>query len=81
MHNEMSDQAPEIYGIYFYTGAGWEFTQNNQECSLSVGDALSLGFATCHFVKPPVPRLVKGTWAQVKLAERKSWVAHSEARN
>jgi hypothetical protein len=67
MHNRTSENSPDIYGIYFYTGVGWTFTQDNQECSQSTGETRDLGFAHCHFVKTPVPRLVKGAWAQVKL--------------
>ena len=41
MHNRTSVSSPDIYGLYFYTGAGWSFTQDGQECLQSDADATS----------------------------------------
>lgn len=72
LHNKTNGISPDIYGIYFYTGAGWQFTQDNQECSQSSGNTTGLTFKKRHFVKTPIPRLAKGGWAQVRLVGKKT---------
>jgi nucleoside 2-deoxyribosyltransferase len=69
LNNKTNTPSPEIEAIYFYTGPGWKFTQDGQECSSTVADAIDMKLR--HFVKPPVRRLNAGGWAQIKLSGRK----------
>jgi hypothetical protein len=69
LDNKTNGPSPEIDSIYFYTGRGWKFAQDNQECPSSESDLSD--FQLRHFVKPPVRRLPAGGWAQLKLAGRK----------
>lgn len=69
MRNRTTENSPDIYGIYLFTGNGWSYTQENQVCSQSEG---SIGYKRCHFVRTPVPRLIQDSWAQVKLVGTKT---------
>jgi nucleoside 2-deoxyribosyltransferase len=71
MHNRTNMISPDIYGIYFYTGKGWDFKQDGQECLQSDADSNSQGFKIRHLIRAPMPRLTKGGWAQIKLVGKK----------
>jgi hypothetical protein len=61
--------SPNIDAIYFYTGKGWSYKQVGQECAQTKADFED--YALRHLIRPPVPRLSKGGWAQVKLIGEK----------
>jgi hypothetical protein len=69
LDNKTNGPSPEIESIYFYTGRGWRFDQDNQECLSSPSDLPD--FHLRHFVKSPIRRLPAGGWAQLKLGGRK----------
>jgi nucleoside 2-deoxyribosyltransferase len=70
LNNKTSATSPEIDSIYFYTGAGWRYSQDGQECPSTSSDVVD--FQTRHFIKPPVRRLNGGSWAQVKISGKKT---------
>jgi hypothetical protein len=83
MFNRTNVTSPDIYGMYLYTGGGWTYTQDGQECLQSDADANAAvvrlpgrinpqGFTKCHLLKPPIPRLTKGGWAQIKIVGKKT---------
>ncbi|HWK86482.1 MAG TPA: hypothetical protein VNQ34_03155 [Xanthobacteraceae bacterium] len=70
LNNKTNSTSPEIDSVYFYTGAGWRYAQDGQECPSTSSDVAD--FQLRHFVKPPVRRLNAGSWAQVKISGRKT---------
>jgi nucleoside 2-deoxyribosyltransferase len=68
-HNRSSKHSAYIETIYFYTGSGWSFNQDNRECPQTGSDIP--GYTTRHLIQSPLPRLQKGMWAQVKLVGKK----------
>jgi nucleoside 2-deoxyribosyltransferase len=69
LHNRTNTPSPELESIYFYTGKGWKFSQDGQECLSTTSDEAD--YVDRHFVKPPVRRLHAGAWAQVKISGEK----------
>jgi hypothetical protein len=69
LHNKTGSTSPELEAMYFYTGQGWTYKQDGNECPSTSSD--ESGFNTRHFIKPPVRRLSAGTWAQVKITGTK----------
>lgn len=69
LNNKTAGISPEIESVYFYTGAGWKFSQDAQECAQTDIDTAS--FEARHFVRAPVRRLPAGGWAQIKLVGKK----------
>ncbi|GAB5457025.1 MAG: hypothetical protein Hens3KO_00550 [Henriciella sp.] len=69
--NGTEKKSPEIEAIYLHTGTNWKFSQDGNECPAKV----DLKTKTMRsFLKPPVPRLASGAWAQIKLhGERTLW--------
>jgi hypothetical protein len=66
-----SDQAsPEISACYFYSSKGWRLTQDGQDCPSKESDLPS--FHHRHFLKPPVNRLHKEQWAQLRFKAKKT---------
>ncbi len=70
LNNKTNTPSSEIEAIYFYTGPGWKFTQDGQDCSSTKSDVTGMNLR--HFVKPPVRRLNAGGWAQIKLGGQKT---------
>ncbi len=69
LQNDDANASAEIDAIYFYANRGWRLRQDGKECSSTDSD-LS-GFGTRYFLTPPVRRLNRNSWAQVKFtAER-----------
>ncbi|MEO1324398.1 MAG: hypothetical protein AAFV59_15475, partial [Pseudomonadota bacterium] len=65
-------KSPEIEAIYLHTGTKWKFSQDGNECPSKPDPDDPNVMRT--FLKPPVPRLAPGAWAQIKLhGERKLW--------
>jgi hypothetical protein len=56
-----SDSVPNV----FYTGKGWSFSQDQQECPASDSDVPE--FYQRHFIRSPVQRIGKNGWAPIKL--------------
>jgi hypothetical protein len=59
--------SPDIDAIYLYTGPGWTYKQDGNECPEAPAD----GTRFRHFLRSPAPRLAKGRWAQIKVTGRK----------
>jgi hypothetical protein len=77
LHNRTNTPSPEIEAMYLYTGRGWKFSQDGQQCVSTASDYT--GYVDRHFLKPPVRRLHAAGWAQVKLSGSK-WVAFGPAK-
>jgi nucleoside 2-deoxyribosyltransferase len=69
MQNLTKNTSPEIDAIYFYTGTGWMFRQDQNECPSSDSDLKE--FKQRHFIKSPVQRLGKDGWAPINISGRK----------
>lgn len=69
LNNKTNGPSPEIESMYFYTGKGWSFTQDSQECPSTKADLPD--FPSRHFIRPPVRRLPANGWAQVRLGGTK----------
>jgi nucleoside 2-deoxyribosyltransferase len=69
MQNGTKSTSPEIDAIYFYTGNGWTFTQEQQECPASKSDLTA--YKARHFIKSPVQRLGKDGWAPLSMSGEK----------
>lgn len=67
--NDSTTTSSEIDAIYVYLGKGWTLKQDGRECS-STGSDLSL-FSSRHFLTPPLRRLNKNAWAQLKFTGKK----------
>lgn len=69
LHNDAASASVEVDAIYFYLGTGWTLKQDGQECPSSDSDLPN--YKTRHFLKPPVRRLNRNSWAQLKFSGRK----------
>jgi hypothetical protein len=67
--NETSEKPQDIEAVYFYTGRGWTFIQDGQECPATVSD-LS-GYTSRHLLRTQVTRMSRGTWARIKISGKK----------
>jgi nucleoside 2-deoxyribosyltransferase len=70
MQNSTQSTSPDIDAIYFYTGNGWSFSQDQFECPTSDSDLPD--FKIRHFIKSPVQRLNREGWAPIKITGRKT---------
>jgi hypothetical protein len=65
-HNRTDRPSPEIDAIYFYTNAGWSYSNGGDTCASIKSDVP--GFELRHFIPSPIRRLDgKNGWAQIKL--------------
>jgi hypothetical protein len=69
LHNETSNASVELDAVYFYCGKGWELFQDDKECSSTESDIPDM--PTRHFLTPPVRRLNRNSWAQLKFRASK----------
>jgi len=69
LHNETSNTSAEIDAIYFYSSKGWTLRQDGKECPSTDSDLPD--FPARHFLTPPVRRLNKKSWAQVKFSAKR----------
>ena len=69
LHNETSNTSAEIDAIYFYSKKGWTLRQDGKECPSTDSDLPD--FSSRHFLTPPVRRLNKNSWAQMKFSARR----------
>jgi nucleoside 2-deoxyribosyltransferase len=70
LNNKTTVPSPELEAIYFYTGKGWKYQQDGQDCLSTKSDIADYDYR--HFIKPPVRRLQSGAWAQVKISGEKT---------
>ncbi|MHC1727986.1 MAG: hypothetical protein AB9866_18620 [Syntrophobacteraceae bacterium] len=68
--NETLKVSPEIEALYFYSTVGWTLYQDGRECPSTDSDLPP--FNRRHFLNPPVRRLQKNAWAQVKFTAKKT---------
>ena len=69
LHNETPNTSAEIDAIYFYSSKDWTLTQDGKECPSTDSDLPD--FPARHFLTPPVRRLNKKSWAQLKFSARR----------
>lgn len=69
MQNSTRNTSPDIDAIYFYTGDGWKFSQDGQECNSTNSDLRE--FKMRHFLRAPVRRLGRDGWAPIKIIGKK----------
>lgn len=62
--NETQAPSADIEAIYFYSSKGWTLAQDEHECPSTDSDIKD--FSARHFLKPPLRRLHKSSWAQLK---------------
>ena len=65
LHNKTNHISPEISAIYLYTGNQWKIMHDAKECPYS--DADIEPFKYRYFISPPVPKIGRNGWAQVKV--------------
>lgn len=63
--NESNSTSAEIEAIYFYSSKGWTLHQDGRECPTTDSDIPD--FKSRHFLTPPVRKLHKNSWAQLKI--------------
>ncbi len=61
--NESKSPSADIEAIYFYTGQDWILYQDNKKCPSTDSDISD--FKARHFLKPPLRKLHKNSWAQL----------------
>lgn len=69
LHNDTGSTSPEIEAMYFYSSNGWELKQDGKDCPSTCSDIPD--FSKRHFISPPVRKLHKNTWAQLKFSATK----------
>ncbi|VAW96979.1 hypothetical protein MNBD_GAMMA21-1995 [hydrothermal vent metagenome] len=76
--NETDRTSTDIEVIYFYSTKGWKLTQDGKECPSTDSDLPN--FSVRHFLTPPVRKLHKGAWAQIKFKSSKTlaWATKGE---
>lgn len=67
--NETSHPFADLDAIYLYMGRGWTITHDGRECPSTDSDIPQ--FNTRHLLTPPVHRLNKKTWAQLRFSGKK----------
>lgn len=68
--NETEKVSTEIEAVYFYSTEGWSLKQDGRECPSTDSDLPN--FEKRHFITPPVRKLHKGAWAQIKFQASKT---------
>jgi len=67
--NESKKTSAEIEAIYFYSTSGWELEQDGKECPSTESDISD--FDKRHFISPPLRKLHRNSWAQLKFSGSK----------
>lgn len=67
--NETNKPSAEIEAVYFYSTKGWKLFQDDRECPSTDSDIKD--FKSRHFLTPPVRKLHKNSWAQLKFKAKK----------
>ena len=76
--NETDRTSTDIEAIYFYSTKEWTLKQDGNECPSTDSDLPD--FSLRHFLTPPVRKLNKGAWAQVRFKASKTlaWALKGE---
>ncbi|WKZ18271.1 MAG: hypothetical protein QY310_12650 [Candidatus Jettenia sp. CY-1] len=76
--NESSTPSADLEAIYFYAGKGWTLFQDGKECPSTDSDIPE--FHARHFLTPPIRKLHKNSWAQLKFESKKilAWVTEGD---
>lgn len=69
LDNETTNTSAEIDAIYFYSKKGWTLYQDGKDCPMTDSDVPD--FPVRHFLAPPVRRLNKKSWAQLKFSAKR----------
>lgn len=67
--NDSNTTSAEIEAIYFYSKKGWTLHQDGKECPSTESDIPD--FYSRHFLTPPIRKLHKNSWAQLKFESRR----------
>lgn len=67
--NESKKTSAEFDAIYFYSTKGWTLEQDGRECLSTDSDIDE--FEKRHFISPPLRKLHKNSWAQLKFTASK----------
>lgn len=76
--NESNKPSAEIEAAYFYSTKGWALFQEGRECPSTDSDLPE--FDKRHFLTPPLRRLHKNSWGQLKFQSKKTlaWALKGE---
>lgn len=76
--NESNKPSAEIEAAYFYSTKGWTLYQEGRECPSTDSDLPD--FSKRHFLTPPLRRLHKNSWCQLKFQSKKTlaWATKGE---
>jgi len=69
MQNQSSTKAVEIESMYLHTNKSWRFKQDGRDCESTKLDSEE---KIRHFIAPPLQRVSRGAWAQIKIEGSKS---------
>lgn len=69
LHNASVAVSSEIDSIYFYSTKSWVLKQDEKQCAHTDSDVS--GFSRRHFIRSPVHRLHKASWAQLNFTAEK----------
>ena len=69
LHNDSSNTSSEIEAIYFYSTKGWSLKQDGKDCPSTESDMPD--FDIRHFINPPIRKLHKNSWAQLRFESSK----------
>jgi hypothetical protein len=69
LFNETNENSPEIEAIYFYVSKDWEVSQDGAVCPTTDSDLPPAKHR--HFLKSPVRRLQKNSWAQLQFTTKR----------
>lgn len=64
LHNDSNNTSSEIEAIYFYSTKGWRLKQDGKDCPHTESDIPD--FHIRHFITPPIRKLHKNSWAQLR---------------
>jgi len=69
LHNESNTSSSEIEAIYFYSTKKWSLQQDGKDCPHTESDIPD--FEWRHFINPPLRKLHKHSWAQLRFTSTK----------
>lgn len=69
LKNNSKKPSAEIDAIYFYSTKDWSLVQDGKKCPSTESDID--GYKISHFITPPVRKLQKNSWAQLKFKTEK----------
>ena len=78
LSNDSNAPSAELEAAYFYSTKGWDIAQDGRECSSTDSDLAP--FITRHFLVPPVRRMQRNSWAQLKFKAKRvlAWSTKGE---